>query len=478
MDPGPVVASRENVPVKSGPETRRELALSDIAYTQLAQEVITGLVNNDSMPTLSNREIKQIEAQVLIAMEGFKEKLPGFIRKEGSNLEKTNRDILALLLQSYLISHMAPGTVPLLTLLNSENSSSEGSTDSADSKRRKSSPKKVSSLQKFLHSSPIGSREPSPRSGENNKVLIERLSPEGLEALRVYWTKKLKDDRVKLECNLDKELDYIQIFKLGDIPQMHFLVHQKLLSYLKKPEDPQRLFLDIRRTMDYLSIDVSKDKLEKKMTSTPEEELSHFKEILKYLLKGLGVFEENDPILKKWEDSEKEERKEALVEDALAYAGERFIESLQGTKNEVKLYKLLRLLRQRVYMDPVDAVKEVLEVYNIPLTFKDSKRVMEYRFCENKIEYFTSLKASLDSSKEIDFPYFEIEFFISMSTLKNASEWTPRLDFWFLLSPKAMSDKKYSEKVNKCLIEPLKKVGFEGLSIKHTQELPVKKALK
>lgn len=391
-------------------------------------------------------ETALVVAKMHIILTIFKENMDKMHKIESHITEDMHRNFLAvILLKHYDVNILL------------SNSSSDESTDASTARRKKTSLSlplhRTASLQKL--GSPR-SREVSPGRGDQNKLLLKRLGPYGLEALRNYWTKKLKDDHVIIECGSKEDLELILAFKLIEMPQMHLLIQQKLLYYLKKPKNMEWFCEDVRRNLGYFTVDLGLNRrLEKKnsLCSDFTIETIRFREILAYLLNGLGACKDH-PILKKWEASVEKEKEELLFTYALLH----FLKSLDSDNLSNKLYKLLRLMNQKFYMTPVSAVQDILDIEQIHY-IKDFNKIMEYKFFENKLEYSTSLRTHWQGK---GFPYFEIEFISSIIT-SNYAEWTSKLDMSIIVqSLDEKTDQKKMDKVR----DLLRKVGFEEVVVK------------
>lgn len=430
------------------PDTK-DLPVMSKEQKQTIEAVIRRLNSYESLETLTLSD--RVDSQFCVYMDRLntplEEKiLAVFLSRIQKETERIHRDIFSKLLMAHVKSYYNPHiklTLPLQMMSKSEDSQHIHSPSSDSGRRRPSvgSPRKLFSRE----SSPSkDNRKSSPKSLEINQAYIQALTLNGLDMLREYWVNSLRPSSHEMEFQSTADRMLVQAHKLESPPQMSFVICQSILSYLKIGRPSTELFgIDIYRHLGLISIDCHQERFLEKQLSENFDHEKVFRNLIDKLVQGLNLSEKlNKKVLKRWDQCTGANR------DNFTYAVAAFLKKIQILDDdEYKIYELLLMTRQSIYMPFVRPIEQILKFQGNPFTLRLEN--IEYCFNDKKCTVTLMGKGYPDDK---DFPSSRAEYSICLcKELKK--DWTCKLDLFFALSPGCQ------EFFNK-LSELLKKVGF------------------
>lgn len=286
------------------------------------------------------------------------------------------------------------------------------------------------------------------------RLLVKELSMDCLDYCRSYW----------LGIS-DLKLEYVKLIdlKLLEKPQIGLLVEEMVARDITIELVGERLALDIARNVLQVSMIHSRTEL---TLEKSENHALRFQKLLKYLMTGLMIkHNKKEEILDKWNWQAKREKADTN-NDQFVYAVMQFFKEDLSQKGgeENKLFQLLILLRQRMYIVPMTVIRAALKEIDLKFENQHPAHEMSYHFLENSsFKYQVSRIASFtqEEKKMQDLPSFQLEMKNVMSaSLKNLNIWSSNItiELSLLSNKKKLSASK--DLLEQKVCEPLQKLGF------------------
>lgn len=291
------------------------------------------------------------------------------------------------------------------------------------------------------------------------KLVLDMLTLKALDAYHIFLINWISNPKEKLEYNNLSELNLIRKSGLLRDPQLHVVLEKKLAKSFRERISGEKVFADIVRTMEYISITRYDEVLTVQSFANP---FDHFSSILNLVLVGLGI--KNKGIINQWDRFVADEysqilqsQEESEIRQEFVDIGKKFFNwlMLEGGSNEKNMNFIMGLLRQQNYTLPLHAVSQVLKwlpldaikIKQLQLNFKPHKEI-EYR----------SIQSGVIKVDQPSCPPFTFQIISSMSSsLDNIDFWTSKLRIIITASP----DEETRKRIKALILAPMSAVGLK-----------------
>ena len=286
---------------------------------------------------------------------------------------------------------------------------------------------------------------------------IKDLSMDHLYYCQTLWLfERAVEDAELLSLNLD-------------VKQMGILTEEQIARNISFELDGGKLAIDIDRTIQRISINICTNATFLKNAASNKgvwkniNHASRFTDLIANLMIGLKVSHKTKTeILETWNRQVLKEganQNNELFSDALTqFFNKDLIDQTDIDKR--KLWQLLILMRQRMYVHPMLTIKAALTMNQISLQIENDhqSRQMAFQFAENTVEYQVSSFASISKEnlkKDKELPPFELEMLnVMRAPLDNLDTWSSNIT----ITIRALGKKK--ELIEEKVLKPLRDLGF------------------
>lgn len=437
-----------------------DVALQNIAQTKIFNKIIT-LLRRDkpltSLPDLTQQKykveirfespqesglVKDIDCRAELVVAIFKQRVMG----QQSSLMRCYRDILASALEWHMNEFFKEDSLLHLKATTSCPTILEEFGDSTIKLSpggrmiRRASQNHIQRLMPAFEKKEEDSSIPCP--------FFKGLSMDCLDYCRSYWL------GIKV-----LELEYAKLIGLNFLekPKIGLLVEEEVSRDIAFELSSEKLAYDIARNIRFLTVN-----------NSSENHAMRFQELLKTLMVGLRIkYNKKEEILEKWNWHVKKEKADKN-NDFFTYAVIQFFKEdfNQIGTDENKLFQLLILMRQRIYVHPMTVIGGALrDIAHVKFEYSHPSRVMNYQFLENSaFKYQVSHFASFtqDVAKKYDPPSFLLEMKNSMSaSLEDLNTWSSNITIELsLLHSEKEKLSASKDLLDQKVCEPLKRLGF------------------